>query len=601
MKKLNIFKLVFLFAALVLQNFSAATQDLYIIGSAGPNGWNIASPEAMAKDGNTYTYSGSFTEGEFKISTFKGDWCDGRWIMAGSLNQDILNTSYSFFTGCADGSDDKKWLVTESTAGDYTLQIIDNLDDSYTITVNPNIELTVVGGSGSGSYSSGSEVTIVADLPLAGKQFDSWTGDIANVDDILNDTAIVTIPNNEITIIATYKDLPTYVLTVENGTGSGNFYNGQLVNIVANDPSEGEVFKNWVGDVSGISNPLQANTTLVMPNSAITITATYTVSYDLSVINGLGSGKYGNGTKVTILANTPEAGKTFDIWTGDVAVIDNVNSASTFILMPDSQITVTAIYKDLQTYLLTVNNGSGSGAYLAGKEVDIKANNAEAGKEFDAWTGDIDGVLDLNAMDIKILMPSADIQLTATYKNIPIPSVPQAKAATAVLSEGFTANWESAANAKGYKLYVSDDNFSTFIADFNGKVVLTKSEMVNGLTSGTTYKYYVLAYNDGGESAISNAIEVTTTTKVGITNTIDDCAKLYPNPASEVLNIQFKETVFTSASLNIIDASGRILLSKIIQNPQAKEQLNVSKLPVGFYQLSLLFNGKNHFIPVVIK
>jgi len=41
--------------------------DLYIVGDAGPNGWNINSPEPMEKNGSVYSYSGPLSAGEFKI------------------------------------------------------------------------------------------------------------------------------------------------------------------------------------------------------------------------------------------------------------------------------------------------------------------------------------------------------------------------------------------------------------------------------------------------------------------------------------------------------------------------------------------------------
>lgn len=40
-----------------------------------------------------------------------------------------------------------------------------------------------------------------------------------------------------------------------------------------------------------------------------------------------------------------------------------------------------------QTYMLTVNNGTGSGSYTAGSSVTITANQAPTGEAFQAWTG----------------------------------------------------------------------------------------------------------------------------------------------------------------------------------------------------------------------
>lgn len=95
--------------------------NLYLIGDAGPNGWNIGSPEPMTKNGAVYTYTGPLTPGELKISKFTGDWCDGEWINAASPDQEITNGTYITTQGC--NGPDNKWRVTDATAGDYTISI----------------------------------------------------------------------------------------------------------------------------------------------------------------------------------------------------------------------------------------------------------------------------------------------------------------------------------------------------------------------------------------------------------------------------------------------------------------------------------------------
>jgi hypothetical protein len=102
--------------------------NLYIIGDGGPNGWNIASPVAMTYSNGNYIYTGALgstnATGEFKISKFKGDWCDGDWINPASANQSILNGSFITTHAC-DGPDNK-WKLQSGSAGNY--QILINLD-----------------------------------------------------------------------------------------------------------------------------------------------------------------------------------------------------------------------------------------------------------------------------------------------------------------------------------------------------------------------------------------------------------------------------------------------------------------------------------------
>jgi starch-binding outer membrane protein SusE/F len=105
--------------------------NLYIVGDAGPNGWNIANPSPMTYSNGVYTFSGQLNAGEFKISKFKGDWCDGDWINPATANQSISNGTYIITHGC-DGPDNK-WKVQSGDAGTHTISI--NLD-THVMTIN---------------------------------------------------------------------------------------------------------------------------------------------------------------------------------------------------------------------------------------------------------------------------------------------------------------------------------------------------------------------------------------------------------------------------------------------------------------------------------
>jgi hypothetical protein len=60
---------------------------------------------------------------------------------------------------------------------------------------------------------------------------------------------------------------------------------------------------------------------------------------------GLNMAGLHTGDSVTIIANTPPTGQVFDKWTGDVAGISNINSATTTFTMGTAAATVTATYK----------------------------------------------------------------------------------------------------------------------------------------------------------------------------------------------------------------------------------------------------------------
>ena len=68
----------------------------------------------------------------------------------------------------------------------------------------------------------------------------------------------------------------TYQLTVNSGSGSGNYPAGQSVPIVANAPASGFVFSNWTTTGGAtVASSISASTTLTMPAGTATATANY--------------------------------------------------------------------------------------------------------------------------------------------------------------------------------------------------------------------------------------------------------------------------------------------------------------------------------------
>lgn len=99
--------------------------SLHLVGDGGPNGWNINNPTPFDYVNGEYVFVGELgtnnATGEFKISKFVGDWCDGDWINAASASQPISNTNFINTVGC-DGPDNK-WKLKDGDAGTYEIRI----------------------------------------------------------------------------------------------------------------------------------------------------------------------------------------------------------------------------------------------------------------------------------------------------------------------------------------------------------------------------------------------------------------------------------------------------------------------------------------------
>lgn len=126
---------------------------------------------------------------------------------ASELGKVFNNWSSSSVSG---SFEDETAISTKYTMANEDVIITANYLDGYI--------LSVVKGSGSGTYLSAETVTIVANAPVSGMIFDSWIGDIANVADITNGTTTVLIVDNNIAIEAKYIVDPLIATKTTYGT-----------------------------------------------------------------------------------------------------------------------------------------------------------------------------------------------------------------------------------------------------------------------------------------------------------------------------------------------------------------------------------------------
>jgi len=322
------------------------------------------------------------------------------------------------------GQEFEEWVgdtegIASVTTADSTLTMpYANVEITATYT-DKTWTLTVNSGTGDGNYVVGVVADIDADAPASGKQFDAWTGDVTGIPDVNVADTTLTMPYADAEITATYEDIPTYALTVNNGSGDGSYPEDQVVDITADAAPSGQDFDEWTGDTSGIADTSDPTTTITMAASAAEVTATYTdKTWTLTVHSGTGDGSYAVGTIQPITADSAPSGQDFDEWTGDVTGVADVEDPTTTITMPYADAEITATYTD-KTWTLTVNSGTGDGSYVVGTVADIDADAPASGKQFDAWTGDVTGIPDVNVADTTLTMPYAHAEITATYEDIP--------------------------------------------------------------------------------------------------------------------------------------------------------------------------------------
>ena len=107
------------------EELNAPYSELYMQGDATENGWNIGAPEVGFTQSNSdpfiFTYRGILTPGEFKISTYTGDWCDADWLHPTQADASPEAGTYEAHLGCT--GPDYKWRITEDNQGEYLITV----------------------------------------------------------------------------------------------------------------------------------------------------------------------------------------------------------------------------------------------------------------------------------------------------------------------------------------------------------------------------------------------------------------------------------------------------------------------------------------------
>jgi gliding motility-associated-like protein len=270
-----------------------------------------------------------------------------------------INTDGSGFTKLFDfngANGDQPWSVSLSTSGNVlygttTLGGVDSLGCIYKINTNGGGYCKILDfhGTDNGSIPQ-------SELLLSGNTLYGTTskGGSLGVGVIFKYDIPSSFP----------CDTAYYTLTVNNGTGSGSYTSGTIVNISADTPTVGKIFDKWIGDITGIADVNASVTTFTTNTTNASITASYIDIYTLTVNSGIGSGFYTPGTVVNITADAPVTGKVFSKWTGDVTGIANVNAPVTTFTMPDTNASITATYDTIVVIISAFSpNGDGVNDY----------------------------------------------------------------------------------------------------------------------------------------------------------------------------------------------------------------------------------------------
>ena len=330
-----------------------------------------------------------------------------------------------------------------AAGGMLELSTADAQDGKILLNVKKDFTLTVNGRSEQKAYNEDVEVTAE---DKTGETFTGWTVEGVEVADKSSKKLNFKMPANDVTLTANYST-NSYTLTV-NGKGEQKAYNEDIE--VTAEEKTGETFTGWTVEGVEVEDKSSKKLNFKMPANNVTLTANYaTNSYTLTVRNGSPESVTDEvGTKVTLTANEPDGGMTFDRWElsdDTILVSGELTDQIITVKIPEGGATAEATYKNLpvteDTYNLTTVNCK---AYKADNLQTVLPKDAklEEGTPvvvtftdtpedvFDKWI--IESNIELEPLEetneegvhsIKIMMPACEVVITATTNPV-VPEQP---------------------------------------------------------------------------------------------------------------------------------------------------------------------------------
>lgn len=314
------------------------------------------------------------------------------------------STTYTFNVGTSNRTIEARYEYYET----YTVTLINRNNGGQTTTSQVL----------SGNYWSSSTNEEVGDYLLVG-----WNKDGTQVS---TSTSYGFYVSRNTTIEVVYRAKETYHLTVNNGSGSGDYKERQAISITADSGD----FSHWTySNLYSIGSTTSRTTTVKLGRGNGTVTANYNYRA-ITVITNSGTTTYNviDGSSMSISSSPAPSGYEFDRWvidSGD-ATLGNALSSSTSVYAHSQDSTVRAAYKLIPSFNVEVENGYiqidnqwvTSGVVLRNSQPAIQMKPAPEGYQFFQWEvliGDDNDVYQPLAETTYLRNVTHNIKVRATY------------------------------------------------------------------------------------------------------------------------------------------------------------------------------------------
>ena len=245
----------------------------------------------------------------------------------------------------------------------------------------------------------------------------------------------------------------TFNVIVENGTGSGEYIEGDTVTIKADDPEIGEEFLKWKLTGLIVNDLTKHELTFTMPANDVTATALFEdIDYTISVLGGTADKTTAHyGEIVTVTLGEVGPGREFAFW----SILEGLDPTNLDLTMPKLTFEMPACNVRLMAsfnyfdYNVTIIGGTAqidgfaepTSSLLAsyGTVVSIFANESND-KRFIRWTSENEEVVfeDETSPTTTFTMPASNVNIVAEFEQL----------YEIVVREGCTTNKQFAAEGE---------------------------------------------------------------------------------------------------------------------------------------------------------
>ncbi|MDT0608621.1 InlB B-repeat-containing protein, partial [Croceitalea rosinachiae] len=310
--------------------------------------------------------------------------------------------------------------------------------------------------------------------------------------------------------------------------------------------------------------------------------------------SGSGDGTYESGDVVNIVADVAPAGQQFVSWTGDVSGVADINSSSTTVTIPSSDVVVTATYGEVSP-----------GGTIWLEDFEDLSNGDVVDNGATAWSSSRAGGT-FEVLDGRFWTNVSGGVGTWTSEVIPI-------GGTISLSmdvDDSDDNKESSDFVRA--LYILDGGTPVEFGFVNNDI--DPQTFISGEITGSTVQIVVESLVSGGnENYFIDNVAVTTAV-AGLRARLDDYAlgntepvvpfevMLYPNPATTeaTLSVKGNSRLEAIAIFNSLGQQVRAFKASELWNRANGYQLPVYDLPIGAYHLNILNDEGTTFIRQLI-